>query len=414
MKLKTVIGSAIAAVGLAACGSSPVTPTVRPVTAAPTVAATVAPTPTLVPTPSPTAAPTPAPGSPLAVLSQGLELKVVNAQGAEQWELTNANLAQIFGVSVPQITNEVTANWPVNSVQVEEAGPNLVLFYNAGMGPTKVAVISHAGKLIGTSSIPDYNLNGGFYVSSPDGTQWAWSVDQSPANQINNLGPGTTYRHHGVVEVAGLGESVHTVYQWLAPAGFTEELLGWYRTGIIIHRFEYWQCGLGQQQIFGDSGAAWFALNPSTGKLTELFTGNRQYLLSGNGVTVAALLNDPHAVLINGMMYSERKSSIDVYGNGHIADISRDGAHVTISRTNPINPCGDYSIPNPTLTVELVTVANHSHVDIPNMAADGWWGNTEFIGQDPNLDVSIYTLQGKPVSELSARTSGWQFQGVLQ
>ena len=71
---------------------------------------------------------------------------------------------------------------------------------------------------------------------------------------------------------------------------------------------------------FGDFGAAWFALNPSTGNLTELFTGNQQYLLTDNGVTVTALLNDPHAVLINGMMYSESKSSIDFYGYGQPAE----------------------------------------------------------------------------------------------
>jgi hypothetical protein len=49
MKL-TIIGTAIAAVGLAACGSSPATPTARP---------TLAPTATPVPTPSPTPAPPP-------------------------------------------------------------------------------------------------------------------------------------------------------------------------------------------------------------------------------------------------------------------------------------------------------------------------------------------------------------------
>ena len=50
MKLTTIIGTAIAAVGLAACGSSPVTQTARP---------TLAPTATPVPTPSPTPVPTP-------------------------------------------------------------------------------------------------------------------------------------------------------------------------------------------------------------------------------------------------------------------------------------------------------------------------------------------------------------------
>jgi hypothetical protein len=52
MKLSTVIGTAIAAVGIAACGSSAVPPTARSAT----------PTPTATPAPTPTATPTPMPG----------------------------------------------------------------------------------------------------------------------------------------------------------------------------------------------------------------------------------------------------------------------------------------------------------------------------------------------------------------
>ncbi len=53
MKLTTIIGTTIAAVGLAACGST-VTPTSRPATPSPTVA----PTPTATPAPTPGATPT--------------------------------------------------------------------------------------------------------------------------------------------------------------------------------------------------------------------------------------------------------------------------------------------------------------------------------------------------------------------
>lgn len=59
MKRTTVIGTAVAALGLAACGSASV-PRVTPTSAA-TVAPTVAPTATPVPTPSPTLVPTPSP-----------------------------------------------------------------------------------------------------------------------------------------------------------------------------------------------------------------------------------------------------------------------------------------------------------------------------------------------------------------
>lgn len=59
MKLKTVIGTAIAAVGLVACGST-VSPTLAP-TVSPTVPATTASTATPTPTAPPTAVPTPTP-----------------------------------------------------------------------------------------------------------------------------------------------------------------------------------------------------------------------------------------------------------------------------------------------------------------------------------------------------------------
>ena len=73
MKRTTIIGSAIAAVGLAACGSSPVTTTARP---------TLAPTATPVPTPSPT----PAPPPPLVVTAlrtgNAVQLTLVGEDGS--------------------------------------------------------------------------------------------------------------------------------------------------------------------------------------------------------------------------------------------------------------------------------------------------------------------------------------------
>jgi hypothetical protein len=61
MKLTTIFGSAIAAVGLAACSANAVTPpTARP-TLSLAAAPTVAPTPTATPAPTPTATPIPTP-----------------------------------------------------------------------------------------------------------------------------------------------------------------------------------------------------------------------------------------------------------------------------------------------------------------------------------------------------------------
>ncbi len=69
MKVTIVIGAVLAALGLAACGST-VAPTVSP-TLAPTVAATVAPTPSATPISTPTATPisTPAPIMPIVTVT---------------------------------------------------------------------------------------------------------------------------------------------------------------------------------------------------------------------------------------------------------------------------------------------------------------------------------------------------------
>ena len=390
MKLKTVIGSAIAAVGVAACGSSPVTPTVQPVTAAPTVAATVAPTPTLVPTPSPTA--TPAPKPTLAVLSQGQELMVVNSQGVEQWELSNAAMEKIFGLSASQ---EKTQGFGINSQIV---GSNIYLFYENPQGITEVAEISRAGKAIARGTAPS---NGVRYISSavvfsPSGTQWAWSVDQTP----NANG-----KHDGLIEVGGLGEANRIVYRWVSPVDFTEEVIGWSNTGIIMQREEYWG-GCSSLGIY-DPLAAWFALNPSTGKLTELFTGNDQFMGASSGVTVAGLINDPHAVLINGVKYSESKSTID---GG--ASISPDGAHVAVTRVISSGPTGYCGLVNNKYSLEMVTVANHTHVDLP-MGIDSWWGDSQFIAPGSNGSTWLYTLAGKPVSEICPANPDWGYAGEL-
>src|ERR1035437_10355549 len=90
---------------LAACGggtspSSPSRSTPTP-TATTTLVPATRPNPTDTP-PSPTAVPTPLPEPTLAVLEQGQELMVVNTQGVEQWELSNAVMEKIFGASASQ------------------------------------------------------------------------------------------------------------------------------------------------------------------------------------------------------------------------------------------------------------------------------------------------------------------------
>jgi hypothetical protein len=372
----TLIALGVSAASLVACGaaSSATSPSPSPTSAAPTAT----------PTPSPTAVRTPLSEPPLAVLSQGQELKVVNSQGVEQWSLSNAAMEKIFGVSASQAQ---TQGFGINS---QIAGPNIILFYNITTSLTKVAVLSRAGNVVGSSTVP---LSPGSFSQievSPSGTEWAWVVDQTP---------NATGKHHGLVEVGGIGEAVRTVYRWVAPMGFTETVAAWTNTGIIMFRVQSGGCGVGFHPDFAS-----FVINPTTGSLSDLFSGNENYLGASSGVTVASLGNDEHSVLIDGVKYSESKSSIAG------AYISPDGAHVAVSRINFSGGCAGST---PKLTVEMVTVANHSHVDLQNLTADGWWDDDQFIANNLSGSTWIYTLQGQAVSEICSASSGWGFSGVL-
>ena len=379
----TLIVLGVSAVSLVACGavSSATPPSPSPTSAAPTA------TPSLIPTPSPTAVPTPAPEPPLALYYTGEgAMEVVNSQGVEQWGLTNAQEGQLFGLTAKQASNY--------NLTPQVGGSNLVFFYQASpISPNKVVVLSRTGKLLGTGNAPalpsagDVSYSWGFVVS-PTGTEWAWPVDQTT---------NATDEHHGVVEIGGLGEANRILYRWVAPVGFTETLVGWTDTGIIMQRTEDEYCGKGN-----DTAAdAWFAINPGTAKLTELFTGNERFLGASSGVTVASLLNDPHAVLINGVSYSESRS---IVGS---ASISPDGAHVVIGRES-FNPCGGGKVPQS--SIEIVTLANHSHVDLQNLGLACWWDNNDILAA-ANGSLWMYTLQGKAVSEILPANSHWLFDG---
>jgi hypothetical protein len=333
-------------------------------------------------------------------------MEVVNAQGVEQWGLTNAQEGQLFGLTAAQ----------ASKYNFGPQSGNSNLFFSYQPSPTssiKVAVVSRTGKLLGVGTAPALPSAGDAsyswpFVVSPTGTEWAWPVDQTP----NSAG-----QHHGLVEVGGLGEANRIVYRWVAPVGFTELLSGWTDTGIIMQRTPEggpFPCG-----GYESSDYAWFAINPSTGTLHELFAGNDQFIAASSGVTVAGLLNDAHAVLINGVSYSESKF---IVGG---ASISPDGAYVAVGRES-FNPCGGGKVPQS--SIEIVTLANHSHVDLQNLALQGWWDSNHFIAWPTDLADNpaptppipdgglsgalwIYTLQGNKVSEILRVNSPWLFDG---
>lgn len=386
------------AAGTPSGSPSPSTPTPSP---SATPATTPSSTPTLVPTPSPTAVPTLAPEPPLAVLSDSSgNVKVVNGQGVEQWSLTTAAMLKIFGLSAQE------ANTPNFYIGKVVAGSYIYLFntlYEATAG--KVAVLSRTGALLGIATTPPdpAGNNGVTMVFSPGSPEWAWLVDQSPANQINNSGPGDTYRHHGVIIMGGLNEPNRTVYHWLAPAGNVENLDSWTTAGLIIHREQYTGVDC---NIFYQPGSAWFALNPHTGTLTQLADGNRVALLDAisNG-NVSAFLSDAHAVLINGVTYTESKSQVT------FAFISPDGSYIAVDRYSQTR-C-DLNDEGGKNTVELVSVASKTHVDLQNLSVVAWLGNTEFVANPPDGSTWLYTLAGKPIADICPFGSIWSYTGAL-
>ena len=383
----------LAACAAAAPGTTP-TPTAKA-----TASATA--TPPLVPTPSPTAVPTPVPEPPLALFySDEGAMAVFNGQGVEQWSLTNAQEGQLFGLTAKQASSYNLGPQAGNS--------DVFFFYQASpTTPNQVVVLSRTGKLIGKGTAPaldnpedlGYTMNS--FQVSPIGTEWAWSVDQTPT---------ATGKHQGYIEIGGLGIADRIVYRWVAPVAFTEQVNGWTDDGIIMQRVQVGPCGSG-------GGEAWFTINPSTGQLHQLVPPTDQMLDARNGVIAASPPNAPHSVLINGVTYSESRSI--AYG----ASISPDGAHVAVGRES-FNPCGGGAIP--TTSLEMVTLANGSHIDIANLQIAGWWGNDEFVASPPDNappppgtngyesgSYWIYTLQGKPVSQICPVNTQWIYQGAL-
>jgi hypothetical protein len=151
-------------------------------------------------------------------------------------------------------------------------------------------------------------------------------------------------------------------------------------------------------------GYAWFSINPVSDTLTELFTGTNQYQDASSGVTVATPIDAPHTVLINGVSYSESKSVVAS------ATISPDGAHVAIFRES-FDPCGGGAVP--TTSIEMITVANQSHIDLSTLYFESWFGASDIFAAPPSGDTWVYTLDGKPIIQISPVGSPWQILGVL-
>ncbi len=378
MKVTAIaIGAAVALVGIAACGST-TTPSVPPST----------PTPASSPTPTPSATPvqTVPPTLPLALFSTKNGLEVVNDQGVVQWGLTTTQMETMVDQN-PKLDSG-PFQLDTNNANPVPAGPNIFIvgLPNASTPPPIVVVLSSAGKTLGSGPVSGPTPDFGLVVSSPNGTEWAWNV---------TLGKNKAGQYFGAVEIAGIGVPTHTIYKWTAPVGATEAVNYWTDAGIILQRTgSNTTC----TQYYSLNNAA-FIINPITGSLSDLFSGNQQFIYATSEVKVAGLYSNPNAVSINGTVYSEAGPFV-VTG----ANVSPGGGHVVVNRENFLGQCGGNV---PIDSALLVDVDTHSQIALPKLWESGWLNSSEFIAAS-NM---AYNLQGKPVNEIAP--AAWHYLGSV-
>jgi hypothetical protein len=380
---------------VAACAGP--APTPSPSTSTPTPSA--APTVTPIPSATPTVITTPLPGPSLALLSNSGtgDMKVVNSQGVEQWGLTAAEMEQMSGETAQQVATQG------QNVSPMVAGPDVLLentpSASTGIPTTEIVVLSRTGKAIGTWAEP-LGGNTEQLITSPNGTEWAWNVYS---------GMDKTGRQYGEVNISGLGKTVRTLFHWVAPVGFVDAAPAWTSAGIILDRV---LSTTATCPPYTGTGAAAFILNPTTGALTNLISGIEQYLDADSHDTVAWEGDDEHWVVINGVIYSEFPSLVAgafVFNGEPQVAISPDGDHVAVNRVSDNDTCNGST---PEVSIEMVSVPDQSHIDLPNLSVLGWWNDNEFVALASNQTAWLDTVQGQGVSEISADPA-WSFSGVV-
>ena len=138
----------------------------------------------------------------------------------------------------------------------------------------------------------------------------------------------------------------------------------------------------------------------TTRTLTQIADGNKVALLSASSNDiVAAPLSYAHDVLINGVTYTESKSQVTD------ASISPDGSYVAVDRYSQTR-C-DLNADSGKNTVEMVSVASKTHVDLQNLDAIAWLSNTEFVANTPDGSTWLYSLTGKPIADICPVNSIW-------
>jgi hypothetical protein len=367
------------AITTAACGGAAASPA-RSATSQPVSmggsAATPAPTVAAAPVPTPT----PAPPPPLAVIEDSAGIRALDGGGTVRWSVPQSAInALVQGA-------DAASGFPIT---VSTAGPNVLISHlTTNAAPSgRLAVIGPTGAVVYRGSFSGAGNNDAV-EGSPDGTEWAWSVDATPA---------AAAAHHGSILVAGLTTPQRVVYSWVAPVGATELVGAWTDTGIVMERLSFGGCGAG----FHPDTAS-FLVDPATGALTDLFTGGEAYADARHGVRVAFGARTRSQVLVNGVVFDETGTIVDG------AYVSPDGASVGIARITPIG-CG--GVTSFRLSTEVVTVAGGAHHDLASCEIKGWFDATHFVGGNAGgSGIALYDLSGKPQASLG---SG-HFDGTIQ
>ncbi len=296
-------------------------------------------------TPTPTAAPTPQPLPPLAVIQVGTALVAADAGGQVQWNLTQADMDALLSAA------------PQTQVTARVTGPTVVLStVPSGSAGGRIVVIDGTGTSIGTGSFTR-SLDAPF--ASPTGTEWAWSVDDTPSS----ASPST--RHHGRILVAGLTTGEHSVYGWVAPVGFRETVSDWTDAGIVMERSSLGGCGVGYH-----NDNASFLIDPVKRTLTNLFSGGDHYGDVRHHVT-AGFARSSSTVLVNGVTFDE---------HGTVANsvyVSPDGARVGVQRYFLGGCVGGPATQR--LGTELINVSDGAHTDIAGCGITGWFDAARFV-----------------------------------
>jgi hypothetical protein len=193
MKLTTVIGTAIAALSLAAC-SSTVVPTARPATPTPIATAAPTATPTAVPTPTPTPS---TPGVYVTVTCSNVPVMWANPfppgsiLGIATWH--NLTMGDYFGIGL-DVTNLVTS--PTMSVGVEGIGIANNAFQQGTWGWTEVSgpdgeVTVAQGSLTIPACAPNVRVTACDHAGTASGGAIAWSEPGYSTLTITGPAPST-------------------------------------------------------------------------------------------------------------------------------------------------------------------------------------------------------------------------------